>query len=70
MKEILEIKKTIDEFFSSSSSQHTITGLVQTPIMEQIIPPVTRTALQPTPRSPAPSPQEQEQKKMIINLGT
>lgn len=70
MKEFQEIKKTINEFFSSSSSQHTITGLVQTPIMEQIIPPVTRTALQPTPPASAPSPQQQEQKKMIINLGT
>jgi hypothetical protein len=47
-----------------------ITGLGQTPIIEPIIPPVTRTALQPTPLASAPSPQQQEQKMMIINLGT
>src|SRR5215217_7273881 len=67
-----EIMKFINEFFSPSSFQQPsiITGLGQTPIMEQIIPPVTRTASQPTPPASAPSPQQQEQKKMIINLGT
>ena len=74
MKEIMEIKNTINEFFSYSSSSlqqpSIITGLGQTPIIEPIIPPVTRTALQPTPLASAPSPQQQEQKKMIINLGT
>jgi hypothetical protein len=69
MKEILEIKKFLYELFSFSSSQHTITDLGQTPIIEPIIPPVTRTASQPTPLASAPSPQQQEQKKMIINLG-
>jgi hypothetical protein len=74
MKEIQEIMKTINEFFSPSSSLQQpsiITGLGQTPIMEQIIPPVTRTALRPTPLASAPSPQQQEQKnEKIINLGT
>jgi hypothetical protein len=76
MKEIMEIKNTINEFFSYSSSSSLqqpsiITGLGQTPIIEPIIPPVTRTALQPTPPASAPSPQQQEQKnEKIINLGT
>jgi hypothetical protein len=71
MKEILEIKKFLYELFSFSSSQHTITDLGQTPIIEPIIPPVTRTASQPTPLASAPSPQQQEQKNgKIINLGT
>src|SRR5215208_7944711 len=75
MKEIMEIKNTINEFFSYSSSSlqqpSIITGLGQTPIIEPITPPVTRTALQPTPPASAPSPQQQEQKnEKIINLGT
>jgi hypothetical protein len=74
MKEIMGIKNTINEFFSYSSSLQQpsiITGLGQTPIIEPIIPPVTRTALQPTPLASAPSPQQQEQKnEKIINLGT
>jgi hypothetical protein len=74
MKEIMGIKNTINEFFSYSSSLQqpsNITGLGQTPIIEPIIPPVTRTALQPTPLASAPSPQQQEQKnEKIINLGT
>jgi hypothetical protein len=75
MKEIMEIKNTVNEFFSYSSSLRQpsiITGLGQTPIIEPIIPlPVTRTALQPTPLASAPSPQQQEQKnEKIINLGT
>jgi hypothetical protein len=74
MKEIMEIKNTINEFFSYSSSLQQpsiITGLGQTPIIEPIIPPVTRTALQPTPLASAPSPQQREQKnEKIINLGT
>jgi hypothetical protein len=50
-----------------------ITDLGQTPIIEPIIPPVTRTALQPTPlaSASAPSPQQKEQKnEKIIKLGT
>src|SRR5215216_509729 len=73
MKEIMEIKNTINEFFSYSSSfqqPSIITGLGQTPIIEPIIPPVTRTASQRTPPASAPSPQQQEQKKMIINPRT
>ena len=78
MKEIMEIKNTINEFFSYSSSLRQpsiITGLGQTPIIEPIIPPVTRTALQPTttttPLASARSPQQQEQKnEKIIKLGT
>jgi hypothetical protein len=73
MKEIMEMKNTINEFFSSSSSQqpNIITSLGQTSIIEPIIPAVTRTALQPTPLASAPSPQQQEQKnEKIINLGT
>jgi hypothetical protein len=64
MKEIMEMKNTINEFFSSSSSQqpNIITSLGQTSIIEPIIPAVTRTALQPTPLASAPSPQQQEQK--------
>jgi hypothetical protein len=88
MKEIQEIKNTINEFSSSSSSSlrqpSIITGLGQTPIIEPIISPVTRTALQPTTTTTttaaatttttlasARSPQQQEQKnEKIIKLGT
>jgi hypothetical protein len=74
MKEILEIKKFIAELssYSSSSSQqpNIITSLGQTPIIDTIIPPVTITALQPTPPASAPLPQEQEQKKEIVKPGT
>jgi hypothetical protein len=48
-----------------------ITGLGQTPIIEPIISPVTRMALQPTPLVSAQSPQQQGQKnEKIIKLGT
>src|SRR5919112_281963 len=50
MKEIMEIKNTINEFFSYSSSLRQpsiITGLGRTPIIEPIIPAVTKMALQP-----------------------
>jgi hypothetical protein len=73
MKEIMEIKNTINEFFSySSSSQqpNIITSLGQIPIIDTIIPPVTITPLQPTPLASAPSPQQQEQKKENTNPGT
>jgi hypothetical protein len=67
MKDVQETKKTIDEFFSSSSQQpNIITSLGQIPIIRPIIPPpVTTTPLQPTttPPQPAQSSQEQEQKK-------
>jgi hypothetical protein len=71
MKEILEIMNTIKEFFSYSSSLQQpsiITGVDQTPIIEPIIPPVTRTALQPTPpaTATAPSLQQQEQKMRTL----
>jgi hypothetical protein len=74
MKEILEIKNTINEFFSYSSSLQQpsiITGLGRTPIIDAIIPPpVTTTPLERTPpRVPAPLSQEQEQKKQIIKPG-
>ncbi|MDQ3983885.1 MAG: hypothetical protein M3222_01870, partial [Thermoproteota archaeon] len=54
MKEIMEIKNTINEFFSYSSSLRQpsiITGLGRTPIIEPVIPAVTRMALQPTRRT-------------------
>ena len=83
MKEIQEIKNTINEFFSYSSSLRQpsiITGLGRTPIIEPIIPAVTKMALQPatttttrttTPLASARSPQQQEQKnEKIIKLGT
>ena len=78
MKEIQEIMNTINEFFSYSSSLRQpsiITGLGRTPIIEPIISPVTRTALQPTTTATllasARSPQQQEQKnEKIIKLGT
>jgi hypothetical protein len=68
MKEIIEIKKTFNEYssFSSSSQQpnfNTIQG--QIPMIQPIIPLVT-TPLQPTP----PAPQEQEQKKKNIDPWT
>ncbi len=79
MKEIQEILKTANELFSSYSSSSSlqqpsiITSLDQTPIIDPVIPPVTRTALQPTSLTPAlaPSAQQQGQKKeKIIKLGT
>ena len=76
MKEIMEIKNTVNEFFSYSSSSlqqpSIITGLGRTPIIDAIIPPpVTTTPLERTTRRvPAPLPQEQEQKKQIIKPGT
>jgi hypothetical protein len=82
MKEIMEMKNTINEFFSYSSSLRQpsiITGLGRTPIIESTIPPVTITPLQPTttttrtttPLASARSPQQQEQKnEKIIKLGT
>ena len=76
MKEIQGIMNTINEFFSHSSplqQPSIITGLGQTPIIEPIISPVTRTALQPTTTklASARSPQQQEQKnEKIIKLGT
>ena len=82
MKEIMEIKNTVNEFFSYSSSLRQpsiITGLGRTPIIEPIIPPVTITPLQrtttrtttTTPLASARSPQQQEQKnEKIIKLGT
>ena len=72
MKEVIEIKKFLNELSSFSSSQQDVnTGLLQTPIIDTIIPPVTTTTpLQPTtPPQPAQSSQEQEQKKKIINPG-
>jgi hypothetical protein len=74
MKEIQEILKTANELFSSYSSSlqqpSIITGLIQTPIIDTIIPPVTIMPLQPTPLASAPSPQQQEQKKENTNPGT
>jgi hypothetical protein len=74
MKDVQEIKNTINQFFSYSSSLQQpsiITGLGQTPIIEPIISPVTRMALQPTPLVSAQSPQQQGQKnEKIIKLGT
>jgi hypothetical protein len=73
IKEIQEIKKTIDEFFSSSSSQqpNIITSLGQTSIIRPIIPPpITTTPLQPTPPQPAQSSQEQKKKENINPLTT
>jgi hypothetical protein len=76
LRKIKEIKSFYCELSTlSSSSQQpiTVTGLIQTPVIQPIIPPITTTApLQPTPPQPAQSSQEeeQEQKKMIINPGT
>jgi hypothetical protein len=69
VKKIMEIKKTLNELssFSSSSQQSIIDGLAQAPIINTLISPVTATnPLQPTLTSAAPAPQEQEQKKEII----
>jgi hypothetical protein len=66
IKEFQEIKKTIGEFFSSSSSQqpNIITSLGQTSIIRPIIPPpVTTIPLQQTPPQPAQSSQEQKKKE-------
>ena len=69
IKEFQEIKKTIGEFFSSSSSSqqpNIITSLGQTSIIRPIIPPpVTTIPLQPTPPQPAQSSQEQKKKENI-----
>jgi hypothetical protein len=61
---IKEIKSFFNELssLSYSSSQRPVTSLIQTPIIQPIIPPITTTAPQP-----AQSSQEQEQKKMVIN---
>jgi hypothetical protein len=71
LRKIKEIKSFFNELSSLSSSLQqpvTITSLIQTPIIQPIIPPITTTApLQPTsPPQPAQTSQEQEQKKMII----
>jgi hypothetical protein len=68
LRKIKEIKGFFNELSSLSSSAQPviITGLSQTPIIEPIIPPVTTTPLQQTPKS-AQSSQEQEQKKQNIN---
>jgi hypothetical protein len=71
MKDLQEIKKTVNEFFSPSSSLQQpsiITSLGQIPIIDPVIPPVTRTALQPTSLTPAsvPSAQQQGQKMRIL----
>jgi hypothetical protein len=75
LRKIKEIKSFFNELYSlsSSSQQPIITNLIQTPIIQPIIPPVTTTApLQQTPPpQPAQSSQEQEQKnEKIINPGT
>jgi hypothetical protein len=72
IKEFQEIKKTIGEFFSSSSQQpNIITSLGQIPIIRPIIPPpVTTIPLQPTPLQPAQSSQEQKKKENINPLTT
>ena len=75
LRKIKEIKNFFNELSSLSSTsslQHPVTTLIQTPIIQPIIPPITTTApLQPTPPQPAQSSQEeQEQKKMIINPRT
>jgi hypothetical protein len=71
LRKIKEIKNFFNELSSLSSTsslQHPVTTLIQTPIIQPIIPPITTTApLQPTPPQPAQSSQEQEQKKMVIN---
>jgi hypothetical protein len=65
MKEVLEIKNFLNELFSSSlSQQHIITGLIQTPIIQPIIPPVTTTPVQQTSPQPAQSSQEQEKENI------
>jgi hypothetical protein len=70
MKEILEIKKTFNEFFpffSSSQQPNIISGIGQTPNIESIKPsPVTTTPSQQAPES-AQSSEQQEQKKQNIN---
>jgi hypothetical protein len=75
LRKIKEIKSFFNELssLSSSSSQQPVTTLIQTPIIQPIIPPITTTApLQSTQPQPAQSSQEeeQEQKMMIINPGT
>jgi hypothetical protein len=70
LRKIKEIKSFFNELssLSYSSSQRPVTSLIQTPIIQPIIPPITTTApLQPTLPQPAQSSQEQEQKKMVIN---
>jgi hypothetical protein len=64
LRKIKEIKSFFNELssLSYSSSQRPVTSLIQTPIIQPIIPPITTTAPQP-----AQSSQEQEQKKMVIN---
>jgi hypothetical protein len=67
---IKEIKSFFIEHSSlSSSSQQPVTSLIQTPIIQPIIPSVTKTMpLQQTPLQPAQS--SEEQRKIIINPGT
>ena len=72
IKEVQEIRKTIGEFFSSSPSSlqqpSIITSLVQIPIIDPVIPSITRTALQSTSLTPASAPSapsaQQQGKKM------
>jgi hypothetical protein len=72
LRKIKEIKSFFNELYSlSSSSQQPVTSLIQTPIIQPIIPSIITTApLQPTPPQPTQSSQEQGQKKIIIYPGT
>ena len=75
LRKIKEIKSFFNELSSlssTSSSQHPVTTLIQTPIIQPIIPPITTTApLQPAPLQPTQSSEEQVQKnEKIINPGT
>jgi hypothetical protein len=79
LRKIKEIKSFFNELYSLSSCSYSqeqqpiITNLIQSPIIQPIIPPVTTTAplQQMPPPQPAQSSQEQEQKnEKIINPET
>jgi hypothetical protein len=75
LRKVKEIKSFINELYSlsSSSSQQPVTSLIQTSIIQPIIPPITTTVpLQPTsPPQPTQSSEERVQKnEKIINPGT
>jgi hypothetical protein len=71
VRKIKEIKSFFIELSSSSSSsQQPVTGLIQTPIIQPIIPSVTKTTpLQQTPQ-PAQSSEEEQRKENINQLIT